>query len=117
FYECHTAKLYEHIIDIQNNKLSSYRKIFNSKNLKEVLQLPEEEPSLMQAEKKIAKNEKKQEELHIHKEIERKIEKNGEKLEELHILKEIEKTIKDLPVLKQDIKEQKESIEVMKTNK
>ncbi|CAG8664253.1 5936_t:CDS:1, partial [Gigaspora rosea] len=97
FYECHTTKLYEHIIDIQSEKLSGYKKIFISKNLMEVLQLPEEEPSLIQ--------------------IEKKIEKNEEKQEELHILKEIEKTIKDLPVLKQEIKELKESIEVMKTNK
>ncbi|KAF0519589.1 transient receptor potential cation channel subfamily V member 4-like [Gigaspora margarita] len=70
-----------------------------SEIFQEVLQLPEE------------KNEEKFKELHIFKETE------NEKLKELHILKEIEKTIKDLPVLKQDIKELKESIEVMKTNK
>ncbi|CAG8733351.1 5883_t:CDS:2, partial [Gigaspora rosea] len=78
----------EHIIDIQNDKLSGYKKLFISKKLKEVLQLPEEEPSLKQ--------------------IEKKIEKNEEKLKELYILQKIEKTVKDLPVLKQDIKELKD---------
>ncbi|CAG8803838.1 7909_t:CDS:1, partial [Gigaspora rosea] len=73
-------------------------------NLKDVLQLPEEEPSLKQIEKKIVKNEERLKGLHTLKEIEKTI-------EDLHILKEIEKTIKDLPVLKQDIKELKESIE------
>ncbi|CAG8544579.1 1976_t:CDS:2 [Cetraspora pellucida] len=47
FYECHTIKLREHVIDtIQNNNPSDYKKPYISKNIKEVLQLPEEEPSL-----------------------------------------------------------------------
>ncbi|CAG8521399.1 25607_t:CDS:2, partial [Racocetra persica] len=55
FYECHTIKLREHIIDIQNNKWSGYKKPFFSKALNEVLSLPEEEPTLTEVEKSIEK--------------------------------------------------------------
>ncbi|CAG8652774.1 17908_t:CDS:2, partial [Racocetra persica] len=48
FYECHTIKLREHIIDIENNKWAGYKKPYISKNLKEVLLLPEEQPTLAQ---------------------------------------------------------------------
>ncbi|KAF0452877.1 transient receptor potential cation channel subfamily a member 1-like [Gigaspora margarita] len=91
FYECHIIKLREHIMDILKDKWSGYKAPYISEALNKVLLLPDEQPSL--------------------KEIERRIKNQS------HTLKKIEKKIEDLPVLKQDIKELKESIEDMKTNK
>ncbi|KAF0452880.1 hypothetical protein F8M41_001861 [Gigaspora margarita] len=71
------------------------KKPYISKALIEVLQLPDEQPTLGQ----------------INGGIERRFEI------QLRTLKEIEKKIEDLPILKQDIKELKESIEDLKTNK
>ncbi|CAG8843775.1 8827_t:CDS:1, partial [Racocetra persica] len=42
-----------HIIDIQHDKWSGYKKPYNSKNLKDVLLLPEEDPSLTQIKEEI----------------------------------------------------------------
>ncbi|CAG8714838.1 13709_t:CDS:2, partial [Cetraspora pellucida] len=45
-----------HVIDIvQNNNWSGYKKPYISKNLKEVLQLPEEQPSLIEIEETVKK--------------------------------------------------------------
>ncbi|CAG8451582.1 10559_t:CDS:2, partial [Scutellospora calospora] len=54
FYGCHTYKLREHIIDIQNKGIKPYL----SKNLKIVLQLPEEQPDIKQMEDIIIKQAK-----------------------------------------------------------
>ncbi|CAG8576815.1 21449_t:CDS:2 [Cetraspora pellucida] len=53
FYECHIIKLREHIIDIENNKWLGYKKPYISNNLKEVILIPEEQPSLTQIEESI----------------------------------------------------------------
>ncbi|RIB28348.1 hypothetical protein C2G38_2028597 [Gigaspora rosea] len=82
FYECHIIKLREHIMDILKDNWSGYKKPYISKTLNEVLHLPEEPPSLKEI-------------VGIVKDT----------------LKNFEKKIEDLPVLKQDIKELKESIE------
>ncbi|KAF0333071.1 transient receptor potential cation channel subfamily a member 1-like [Gigaspora margarita] len=48
FYECQTVKLREHVMDIQKDKWLGYRKPYISKNLYNVLHLPDEPPSLEQ---------------------------------------------------------------------
>ncbi|KAF0412822.1 transient receptor potential cation channel subfamily a member 1-like [Gigaspora margarita] len=94
FYECHTIKLREHIMSIQD-KGTGYGKPYISKNLNEVVLLLEEQPSLKQ--------------------IEGRIEGKLEMIfNQLSTLKEIEKKTEDLPTLKQDIKELKKSIEKSK---
>ncbi|KAF0511001.1 transient receptor potential cation channel subfamily a member 1-like [Gigaspora margarita] len=50
FYECHTVKLREHVMDIQKDKWAGYKKPFISKALNEVLLLPDEQPSLKKLE-------------------------------------------------------------------
>ncbi|CAG8639621.1 25318_t:CDS:2 [Dentiscutata erythropus] len=49
----HTIKLREHIMDIQKDKWAGYKKPYISKNLNEVLLLPDEEPSLEEVENDI----------------------------------------------------------------
>ncbi|RIB11417.1 hypothetical protein C2G38_2042690 [Gigaspora rosea] len=97
FYECHTVKLREHVMDILKDKWAGYKKPFISKNLNEVLLLPDEQPSLKQIESKIT-------------------DKTEDKFREQRILKEIEKIIKEMPTQK-DLKELKDLIEFLKTNK
>ncbi|KAF0536923.1 transient receptor potential cation channel subfamily a member 1-like [Gigaspora margarita] len=87
FYECHIIKLREHIMGIQA-KWTGYKKPYISKALNEILHLPEEPPSLSLIYSRIGRFED-----------------------------NIEKMIQDLSILKQDIKELKESIEDTKTNK
>ncbi|KAF0502925.1 transient receptor potential cation channel subfamily a member 1-like [Gigaspora margarita] len=111
FYECVTIKLREHIMDILKDKWSGYEKPYISKNLNDVLLLPEKQSSFNEIEGTIKKRFVDQ--LHTLKEIEKKI-------EDLPVLKqdikELKDSIEDLPVLKQDIKELKELIKDMKTN-
>ncbi|CAG8790084.1 12477_t:CDS:1, partial [Racocetra fulgida] len=44
-----------HILDIQNNKWTGYKKPYISKTLKQILYLPKEEPSLIEIENTVEK--------------------------------------------------------------
>ncbi|CAG8775835.1 9881_t:CDS:1, partial [Gigaspora rosea] len=55
FYEYHIIQLREHVIDIQKDKWSGYKKPYISKALNEVLHLPEEPPSIKDIKKEIVK--------------------------------------------------------------
>ncbi|KAF0524644.1 hypothetical protein F8M41_015096 [Gigaspora margarita] len=88
FYECHVNKLRDHVMCIQKDKWLGYKKPFISKNLSETLLLPDEQPSL------------------------KKIEDDIENLKNYQ-----RNAIGNLREQKNDIKELKELIEDMKTNK
>ncbi|CAG8576929.1 2175_t:CDS:2 [Gigaspora rosea] len=88
FYECDIIKLNENVANTLTDKWSGHRKPYISQNLNEILLLPKEQPSLLDIKDTIQCE-----------------------------FRKIEKKIEELPVLKQDIKELKESIEDMKTNK
>ncbi|CAG8602853.1 22805_t:CDS:1, partial [Gigaspora rosea] len=112
FYECHTDKLREYVMYTQQNKWTGYKKPYISKNLNEVLLLPEEDLTLKHIEGTIKGL--------PHKELGKGVREIKEGIKDIKdlpvqiekvIKDQIEKVIKELPTFKQienDIKDLKD---------